>query len=285
MNISNKCLINNKDDLISYGATAYVYKKGDIAIKQLFYMNLEKGLREISTMETIKQQQNYYDLNKFKKTKTLGELKILPYGDFFHCEENKYFLIEMALFDGTLQDIFFDLKIDEIKKMYHDILHTLYLLRELGIYHDDISLTNIFYKKINDEYIFALGDFGRMSVEPRYSFYNFIKNIKKELIIANILNTMTFEQIMEFIEESNKSLWLSIKKNYEKEVEYFTTKIPHRPLELIEPAIKKQIIQGVIRGMKKEKLKELINYKILFSKSKEIMKFFKNIDYKLIGNL
>lgn len=283
--MNDKCLLFKKDDLISYGATAYVYKKEDMAIKQLFYMNLEKGLMEVGVMETIKKQPNYNDLEKFRKTQSLGEIKVLPYGDFYHCQENKYFLIEMALFDGTLQDIFFDLKIEEIKQMYHDILHTLHLLNKIGIHHNDISLTNIFYKKVNDSYIFALGDFGRLSSIPRYSFYNFIKDIKKELIIANVMNTMTYEQIMDFIESSNKALWQSIQKNYQKEIEYFTTKIPHRPLDLIEPAIKKQIILGVIRGMKKDKLKELTNYKLLFKNNKETMKFFKNIDYKEIGNL
>lgn len=83
--------------------------------------------------------------------------------------------ITMDKYEGNLHDLALILneedRINISKRLIHQIYPILNILHSRGINHSDITPRNIFYKKLNEEYQFFLGDFSRASVNNREKTY------------------------------------------------------------------------------------------------------------------
>jgi RIO-like serine/threonine protein kinase len=225
---------------VGIGGTSYIYRIGNRIYKQ--YFNKDDNIKEIEFIERIKKEKDYIDLEEYEKTGNIN-LNIIPYGD---VEIHKDFvIIEMALFDGVLGDIYDILDKREKRRIFNELDRTIDILIEMGIYHSDISLENILYKKKNNVYKIVLSDFGRLLDKTNY--YEFKENIERELDIYNMMKRYTYGELLKM--SKNRRI---IKKIYEKELKYLKETIPNRPIEIHKKRIMDYLKRKMIKSMIKK---------------------------------
>ncbi len=144
--MSNKCL---------EGTFATVSIQNDVAIKSFKdTISIDVWYREL------------FYLSLFQQTRIS---KILE-------ADSKSFTITMSKYDGDLVDLACKLNhIERIAlsdKIIDDILPVINLLHSRGVSHRDIKAPNIFYRQIDDDYEFFLGDFSKTTIKDTKKLYD-----------------------------------------------------------------------------------------------------------------
>ena len=159
---------------------------------------------DIGGGKVIKISKNGTSLEKEAKIQSRLPKNIAP--KVFSYRDN---WIIMERMDGTLHDILKDYETDKplinMIKEYSkiSIKKSVKLLHKFGIIHNDLKLSNIFYKIINNEFKFYIGDFGMATTSKKnlndantlldimFKRWNKSRDIK--FVVNEIFNTSRFE--------------------------------------------------------------------------------------------
>lgn len=250
------------DNIIGYGFTSIVYKypkdiddfvikypKGidDFVIKRIFLHDPDAKNNELNINYNIWFNNTFKSLRKYSV-------------EFYsYCKTSKELLIKFEYIKSpSLYDYIFDkvknktLSYKEIKVIVDKISNILLKFHNLGIYHNDVHISNFF---IIDKDTFLISDWGKGSIS-RYDFNKSQKEIEKfknevykDIKFMNFMKDMNYDYENVILYLKDTDLYDKYINLVNKETKYVYEKFSYKKPELlkeIEKMIKIRFIKEII---------------------------------------